>query len=263
MGESVAVVKLGGSVVADLSPSSWDDFAALAVEHRVIVVHGWSRPLLRWQAARGVVAEFRTSQTGYRSRLTDEAVIADILHVCLELREKMCSELTARGVHVHSFVAADTGLISADVRPQRWWIDGKLCASDNLVGQVREISPAGIAGLLTDTAAMPLLTPLARGCDHPYVNVDADHAAAAIAAAAQASLLVMLTDVPGVRIDDSVVRVLRTGDLADVRSQINGGMAKKVRAAERAIAAGVPTAVIGDGALSELMAGRSGTRVVA
>lgn len=262
MSELVAVVKLGGSTVAVLPEQWWDDFAVLARQRQVIVVHGWSRPLLHWQAERGIRAEFRTNQNGHRSRVTDQSVIADIRHVAAEQRELMSRALTSRGVLVRGIVAAEAGLITAEVRRQRWWFNGELVAADNLVGQVRSTDSAAVAAVLADGAAL-LATPLAASPDHPYVNIDADHAAAALAGAAGARDLVMVTDVPGVLIDGSVVPVLHGSPAAGERAQITGGMSKKVRAATAALSAGVKRVVIGSGYVSDLLAGRAGTRVAA
>jgi acetylglutamate kinase len=258
----LVVVKLGGSVLAGLSPSWWDDAAAVAAAAPTVFVHGWSGPLADWQRQRGMEPIFRTNQHGHVSRFTDHAVIQGIRIVARQLRELISRNLSERGVSARCVDAADEGLIEALVRPQRWWVDGELRRLDNLVGTITRVDTAVLAGALGG-GQVPVVTPLARSAGHRYANVDADRATAAIAAQAGATELVMVTDVPGVLVDGVLVPVLRAAELPGLRGQFTGGMRKKVRAAAEAIGSGTGRAVIGCDTLTELRAGRAGTRVVA
>ena len=256
------VVKLGGSVLADLTPSWWDDAAAVAARNQTVFVHGWSRPLADWQRQRGMQPVFRANQHGHVSRFTDHAVIQGIRSVATQLRELISRNLSERGVSARCVDAADEGLIEALVRPQRWWVDGELRRLDNLVGSITRVDPAVLADTLGD-GQVPVVTPLARSAGPRYTNVNADRATAAIAARAGAADLVMVTDVPGVRVNGVLVPVLRAAELPALRGQFSGGMQKKVRAAAEAIGSGTGRAVIGCATLTELRAGQAGTRVVA
>lgn len=256
------VVKLGGSILADLPPSWWDDAALVARRHRLVLVHGWSRPLREWQERRKVRPVFRTSQYGHRSRLTDETVMGDIRHVAAGLRHLVGQRLGDRGVPSRGVDAADAGLLTAEVIPQRWWVGSELRALDNLVGPVSGVDAAAIGRLLGEIAVL-VVTPLARSASHRYVNVDADRAAAAIATTAGAAHLVLVTDVAGVLVGHAPVPVLRPAQLAGLSGQIGGGMRKKVQAAASAASGGVGRVVIGHAAITDLVAGRAGTRMVA
>lgn len=256
------VVKLGGSVVTGLTPSWWDDAAAVAARNQTVFVHGWSRSLEDWQRQRGVEPVFRTNQHGHVSRFTDHAVIEGIRSVASQLRELISLNLSARGISARCVDAADEGLIEALIKPQRWWVDGELRRLDNLVGTITRVDTAVLAGALGD-GQVPVVTPLARSAGHRCANVDADRAAAAIAARAGAADLVMITDVPGVLVNGVPAPVLRAAELPGLRGQFSGGMRKKVRAAAEAIGSGAGRAVIGCATLTELRAGQAGTRVVA
>ena len=256
------VVKLGGSVLAALTPAWWDDAAAVAAGNRTVFVHGWSRPLEDWQRQRGMEPVFRTNQHGHVSRFTDHAVIEGIRSVASPLRELISRNLSGRGVSTRCVDAADEGLIEALIRPQRWWAGGELRRLDNLVGNITRVDTAMLAGIL-GKGQVPVVTPLARSAGHRYANVNADRATAAIAAHAGAADLVMVTDVPGVLVNGVLAPVLHAAELPGLRDQFSGGMRKKVRAAAEAIGSGTGRAVIGCATLTELLAGQAGTRVVA
>ena len=103
------------------------------------------------------------------------------------------------------------------------------------------------------------------------MNVNADHAASALAVTLKAARLVMLTDVAGVL--DGAGRVLRRIRLAEApalirRGVIGGGMIPKVAGAVGAVRRGVGEVDIADGrrprVVSDLLAGRPvGTRIIA
>ncbi len=256
------VIKIGGSVISDLDGDWWDDVAATSLRHQAVFVHGWSRPLLDLQQARGRQPVFLTDQQGHRSRLTDTEVLNEIVEVSASLRALICAQLTRRGVRVVGLEAARDGLLQATVHPQRWWIDRRLQPMTNLVGPVRAVNGIALRSWLEQADAL-VVTPLAHAAQHPYVNVDADRAAAKIAAELAAPALALVTDVDGVLMDGVPVRRLALASLPSVRGHLDGGMRKKVAAAVAAVNDGVPLVVIGRAAVTSLVTGRSGTQLSA
>lgn len=252
-GEGGIVVKLGGSVLPRLAPHWWDDVVAFAPG--LVFVHGWSAPLRQHQQRTGVDPVFLTNQHGHRSRLTDERVIDDIGVVAAGLRALIAQRLADRGLTAVAVDGADSGLLHADIRLQRWWVDGALRKLENLVGPVRAVDGAVLGELRAGSDAL-IVSPLATSITHPRVNTDADRAAVALAIATGAHHLVLVTDVAGVLVGDRPLSSVSTVDV-----NISGGMRKKVRAALVAAQAGVRV-VIGSAPVGDLLAGRAGTEVV-
>ena len=98
---------------------------------------------------------------------------------------------------------------------------------------------------------VPVVAPLARDADGIVCNVNADDAAAGIAAGLGARQLVLLTDVDGVR--DADGRRLDTLTVAEAEHLIDsgviaGGMVPKVRAALSALGWEGSEAIIADSA---------------
>ena len=101
-----------------------------------------------------------------------------------------------------------------------------------------------------------------RNASRP-LNVNADQAAAAIAAALGADELLFVSDVPGVTVDGVTQPTLAAAEIEQMieGGVATGGMAAKLRAAATAVRAGVRAVRIGD--LDMLGIATAGTRLLA
>jgi acetylglutamate kinase len=126
------------------------------------------------------------------------------------------------------------------------------------VGQITETRP-DIIDTLLDRGIMPVVSPISLGLDGHTYNVNADHAAAALACALGAGELVFVSNVPGVL--DECMKTASEADSAGecipaltppeveemiASGAIHGGMVPKVRSALQALEAGVPQVRITD-----------------
>jgi acetylglutamate kinase len=107
------------------------------------------------------------------------------------------------------------------------------------------------------------MAPDASGAEGAPLNVNADDAAAAIAAALGAAELLLVSDVPGVEVDGAVRPALEAGDVETLieLGVAADGMAAKLRAATAALRGGARAVRIGD--LHLLEDARAGTRILA
>jgi len=165
--------------------------------------------------------------------------------------KQLAAGLTAAGVPAIGISGRDGDLMRARLAPDL-----------GRVGTPQRVNPAPIRALW-DAGFLPVVSPVANGPLGEAVNVNADEAALGIARAVGASTLVYLSDVDGVRIDDTAALNL-TSEEAQRRMDdgtIAGGMALKVRVALEASAAGIPDVVIAGKA--RLLGRFPGTRIVA
>jgi acetylglutamate kinase len=101
------------------------------------------------------------------------------------------------------------------------------------VGEIAEINPGLILSLLSE-GYVPVVAPLARGTDGKTYNLNADTAAAALAAALGSCKLVYLTDVEGLYRDlgdhDSLVQRAIVPDLEAMVASggVSAGMLPKL-----------------------------------
>jgi acetylglutamate kinase len=121
----------------------------------------------------------------------------------------------------------------------------------SVVGLRRDLLDAILVG-----GQVPVVAPLARDADGIVCNVNADDAAAGIAAGLGARQLVLLTDVDGVRdADGRRLDALTAGEAETLIDSgvIAGGMVPKVRAALGALAYDGAEAIIADSSAPEAL----------
>ncbi len=242
------VIKVGGN---DLDqPGFLDALAAavarLAETQRCVLVHGGGRAINEVGRAFGLQPVYVDGQ-----RVTDQAAL-DVAEMVLsgQVNKQIVRALLAAGVDALGLSGVDRGLL----RVEPW------AANLGRVGRIVAVR----VDVLRDLCAMgvvPVISPISLGPDGAY-NVNADHAAGAVAAALGAPRAAFVTNVPGVRAEHGVVPRLSVAETLDLiaRGVINGGMIPKVQAALAAVGAGVRQAVITD--LAGLAAG-TGTVFVA
>jgi acetylglutamate kinase len=250
----ILVVKLGGTTIAEQS-HVLADVAAVARRRPVVLVHGGGKRITEWLERLGVPSTFEGGL-----RVTD----AQSLEVAAAvLRGVVNSELVAGlrdlGVDAVGLSGVDGGLLIAERIPQ-------LGLVASVTGLRRDLLDAI---LVADQ--VPVVAPLARDEEGIVCNVNADDAAAGIAAGLGARQLVLLTDVDGVR--DAEGNKLDTLTVAEAEHLIEtgviaGGMVPKIRAALSALGWEGSEAIIADsGAPSALERALSdasfGTRITA
>jgi acetylglutamate kinase len=230
----ILVVKLGGTTIEDQA-HVLADVAAVARRRPVVLVHGGGKRITEWLDRLGVKSRF---QGGLR--VTDEAsleVAAAVLRGVVN--SELVSALRDLGVDAVGLSGVDGGLLVAERVP-----DVGLVAT--VVGLRRDLLDAILVG-----GQVPVVAPLARDETGVVCNVNADDAAAGIAAGLGARQLVLLTDVDGIRGADGGRLSSVTADEAEeliATGTIAGGMVPKVRAALAALTWPGTEAVIADAA---------------
>jgi len=236
----IVVVKLGGTTLAD-QRHVLGEVAALARRRPVVLVHGGGKRMTEWLDRLGVPTRFEGGL-----RVTDPAALEVAAAV---LRGVVNSELVA--------ALRDVGCDAVGLSG----VDGGLLIGQRLpdVGLVATVT--GIRRDLLDSLLVadqvPVVAPLARDEEGVVCNVNADDAAAGIAAGLGARQLVLLTDVDGVRDAngtklDSITAGAAEALIAD--GTIAGGMVPKVKAALAALAWDDTEAIIADGAADGALA---------
>jgi [amino group carrier protein]-L-2-aminoadipate/L-glutamate 6-kinase len=255
------VVKIGGA------PGKRSDrvLDEIARHPEYVLVHGGSAEVARLGTALGRPAEYYTSPSGVVSRRTSAAHL-EVLVLALagNVQTSLVAALGARGVRAVGLSGVDGRLLLARRRTgARAVIDGRTVhLTDDLSGTIERVDGALLATLRT-AGLVPVIGPPAVTADGQVVNVDADRAASAVAAALSAEALVLLTNVPGLLEckDDPSSRIPRIPreDISRFLPLAEGRMRKKLLAAQEAVAAGVGRVVIApsdvDGPVARALAG--------
>ncbi|GJM19827.1 MAG: putative acetylglutamate kinase-like protein [Phycisphaeraceae bacterium] len=245
------VVKVGGGEGISLEHAA-ESFADLvATGARCVLVHGGSHETNVLSVRLGIPPKTITSPSGNVSRRTDRATLdAFLMAYCGKVNKTLVAMLRARTVDAIGLSGIDGGLWHGERKAAIRSVEhGRtVIVRDDLSGRVTGVD-AGLLNLLLDAGRIPVLTPPAITDDGVAINVDADRAAAATAAALGADELLLLSNVPGVLRDPadlaSLIGQVGEGGIEDVRNAASGRMKNKVLAAEEALAGGVSRVVIG------------------
>lgn len=230
----VKVVKIGGAALTD---SGWlADFAraAAAAPDPLVIVHGGGPDISSLSAQLGIGVEWHEGR-----RVTPPEAL-DVASMVLNgrINKRVVAALQVAGVDALGLSGVDGALLRASVA------EG---GAVGCVGRIESVRTALLASLVA-LGHTVVVSPISLGPDGALLNVNADDAAAAIADALEATELVFVTDVPGVR-DDGAVRQWLDADEAQalIRTGVaTGGMGVKLGAALKALEGGVPAVRIGD-----------------
>ncbi len=242
------VVKYGGNamVSAELQRAFAEDMVYLRhVGIQPVVVHGGGPQINEALRIHGIESEFRG---GYR--VTSREAM-DVVRMVLtgQVARTLVSLMNAHGPLAASLSGEDAGLFTG--RRRGTVVDGEEVDLGQ-VGDVVAVDPAGVHRLL-DAGLIPVVSSIAPDGDRPgeTLNVNADAAAAALAAALGAQKLIILTDVEGLYRDwpdrDSLISEITDDELEALLPQLESGMIPKMQACLTAVRAGVPKAAIIDG----------------
>jgi len=239
----IVVVKYGGAAMLneERKRQVMGDIALLhLVGVRVVLVHGGGPEINDLLGRMGKKAEFVDGL-----RVTDKET-AEVVQMVLagKINKGLVALMESFGRHAIGLSGLDGRMIRAQQLDERL----------GYVGEITGIDPTPITTVL-DNDYIPIISTL--GCDkegHVY-NINADTAAAKIAAALKAESLVLMSDIPGllrdVNDESSLIRRINAAEVPQLLEQgvISGGMIPKLDCCTEALQGGVRKVFILDGRL--------------
>jgi acetylglutamate kinase len=261
----VIVVKFGGHAMKDENGNFAKAIsAAQKAGEQVVVVHGGGPQIDVALNAKGIVS---TWIGGFR--VTTQEIFDVVEEVLVnQVGNEVAATLGKAGIKAHAMSARTLPTVIANRRTQL--IDGTL-ADLGFVGNVQKVNPSALLELINQ-GVVPVVAPVSSDEDlETGLNVNADFAAAAIAASLGASSLIVMTDVAGIYRNwpdkDSLIEMITAAELESIKSGFAEGMAPKVQAALDALSFGAKAVRIIDGtdpdSFASALAGQGGTLVVA
>lgn len=252
-GKYMVVLKVGGNELDDpifLSGLANAVRSILDSGHFPIIVHGGGKAIADLQQKLGLTPQFIEGL-----RVTDDASL-DIAEMVLSglMNKRIVRNLINAEVRAVGISGVDDGTIYVE---KMWHPLGDL----GRVGEIQDVDDHLLKTLI-DANIVPVVSPISFGAlDALSYNVNADHAATAIAAKLGAIRLIFISNVPGVLVAGRVVRAITANQATQWIDEgiITGGMIPKVRSAIEAVRGGVAQAVITN--LAGVMEG-SGTGII-
>jgi acetylglutamate kinase len=217
-------------------------FLRLAGIHPV-VVHGGGPQISAMLKRLGLPGEFRGGL-----RVTTPETI-DVVRMVLvgQVGRELVGLINQHGPYAVGLSGEDAGLFTAEKRTAL--VDGE-AVDIGLVGDVVQVNPDAVLDIVK-AGRIPVVAGVAPDVDGQVYNINADSAAAALAAALDATKLVVLTDVEGLYANypdpESIISELTAAELEPLLPQLESGMAPKMEACLRAVRGGVPQAHVIDG----------------
>jgi len=232
------------------SESAVSDLETVTRHASTVLVHGGGDTVTGIAEKLGIPQKFVTSPEGFRSRYTDaETMQIYTMVMAGKVNKQIVMELLTKKIPAIGLSGLDGGLIRAkrksrlivkDERGRRKAIDG------GYTGLLTQTDGTLLRTLL-DAGYVPVIAPIALGEGDEALNIDGDRTAAHIATAIKADTLLLMTDVPGIRLQSTVSRNLSSGEAKKILPNLGPGMITKVYAAIEAISGGVNRVVVAPG----------------
>src|SRR5687768_7292876 len=247
--DKTIVVKVGGSIMDDeqaLSSILTDVVFMNYVGMQPILVHGGGKAINQAMETAGLEPQMVMGR-----RYTDERTLAIAEHVlCNQINKFIVNFIQSQGCEAMGLHSLSSVVLFAE-KTYLQGPDGRRIDL-GMVGEVKSVN-ARLLQLLVQADSIPCIATIARDNAGGKLNVNADTAAGAVAAAMKAEKLVVVSDTHGIRSkpDDpaSLVRHLTIAQTDDMvkTGVISSGMLPKVEACVTALRGGVNKAHIIDG----------------
>lgn len=237
------VVKYGGNAMVneDLKEAVMSDIVLMQlVGINVVLVHGGGPEISGMLQKIGKESQFIDGL-----RVTDGETI-DIVQMVLagKVNKDLVQLLERHSGHAIGLCGLDGGMIKAE----------KLNSAEDLgfVGNITEVN-IDIISHATASGYVPVIATVAGGKNGEVYNINADIAAARIAAELGAEKLILMSDIRGLLRDkddeNTIIPAVNVSDVPKLQNQgiISGGMIPKIDCCVEAVRRGVESAVIIDG----------------
>ncbi|GAA4183320.1 acetylglutamate kinase [Gryllotalpicola kribbensis] len=247
--DKIVVIKFGGNAMVrpELQRTFAEDLVYLRYAGlRPVVVHGGGPQISAMLDRLGIESEFKG---GYRVTTPEAMEVVRMVLTGHINRGIVRSINDLNPTLALGMSGEDAGLFTG--RKRGAIVDG-VEVDLGLVGDVIAVDPEAILTQL-DAGRIPVVSSVAPDVDVPgqSLNVNADAAAAALAAALGAEKLVILTDVAGLYRDwpdrSSMLTSIPADELRELLPGLESGMIPKMSACLDAVDGGVPKAAIIDG----------------
>lgn len=237
------VVKYGGNAMIneELKSAVMSDIVLLQlVGVNVVLVHGGGPEINAMLKKIGKESQFVNGM-----RVTDEETI-DVVQMVLagKVNKSLANQLNLSGGKAIGLCGLDGNLLKARKQTKNGDI--------GFVGDITDVDVAVINDVI-NSGYIPVIATVAGGYDGEVYNINADIAAAAIAAKLNAQKLILMTDVRGLLRDkdneDTLISIVNVSDVPRLKNEgiISGGMIPKIDCCVEAVRQGVDRAHILDG----------------
>ena len=239
----IIVIKYGGNAMTseELKAAVMSDLVFLKqAGAQPVLIHGGGPEISATMKEMGLTPRFID---GLRYTDADTMRVVQMV-LCGKTNKDLVKLINMRGVKAMGLSGLDGGMIKTE----------KLMGQTDLgfVGNITAVDPQPVVDVM-DKGYIPVIAAVGVDDAGQVYNINADTAAAAIAAALSCGNITLMTDIKGLMRDpgdeDSLITAADTAELAELidKGTVSGGMIPKVRCCMDAVKNGVREAHIIDG----------------
>lgn len=239
----IIVIKYGGNAMTseELKAAVMSDLVFLKqAGAQPVLIHGGGPEISATMKEMGLTPRFID---GLRYTDADTMRVVQMV-LCGKTNKDLVKLINMRGGKAMGLSGLDGGMIKTE----------KLMGQTDLgfVGNITAVDPQPVADVM-DKGYIPVIAAVGVDDAGQVYNINADTAAAAIAAALNCGNITLMTDIKGLMRDpedeDSLITAADTAELAELidKGTVSGGMIPKVRCCMDAVKTGVREAHIIDG----------------
>ena len=243
-------IKIGGSVVDNLHPSTIDDIKKVVAQEGVILVHGGGKEVTKVTEQLGKEPKFVVSPSGIKSRYTDKET-SEIFTMVMSgrINKAIVQMLQKNGINAIGLSGMDGKTIEANRKKKLMIMNEKgrkQVIDGGYTGKISNVN-SDLIKTIMDKGYTPVISPIAISEESEFLNVDGDRAAANVAGHVKADKVLFITNVDGLLMEDKLVEKLSLEEAKEIMPKIGFGMEKKILAATEALEMGVTEALIANG----------------
>jgi len=243
-------IKIGGSVVDGLHPSTISDLKKVSQHEKIILVHGGGKEVTKISEALGKEQKFIVSPDGIKSRYTDKETVEIFTMVMSGKINKMIVRMLQKnGINAVGLSGIDGKIIQAERKKKLIVINEKgrkMAIDGGYTGKIQDVN-SSLVSVILDQGYVPVISTIALSEEFDFLNVDGDRAAAYVAGKMHSDKILFLTNVDGLMMDDKLVKKLSLSKAKEILPKIGFGMEKKILAATEALELGVKEALVANG----------------
>lgn len=250
------VVKVGGGQGINLAGVA-EDIADLMAEEQeqFVIVHGGSAETLLLAAQLNHPLQFLTTRSGMMGRYHDPKTMeVFVMATAGKVNKFLVERLQAVGVNAIGLSGIDGRLFTGSRQEEQAYVDADghdITLPRDFTGRLEHVN-TDLLNLMLDHGYVPVVTPIALSREGETIYIDADRAAANIAAALGAGTYVVLGSVPGLLKDpEDPTTLIRRIEIDQFDSFVEefarGRMKRKLAATLEALQGDVHHIVISDG----------------
>jgi acetylglutamate kinase len=228
----VVIVKFGGNAIGNeavLEGLIDDAVAMIKAGIHVVVVHGGGTAVNDALAAIG-----KETKKLNGLRVTDEETLAIAVKVFGEINNKLTEKFRQKGVSALGFCSQSTLPFQTE----------KMSEELGFVGEIVDVHSGNIESWMW-AGWIPVVSPLGVDGGGQFYNINADHAALALATNLEADGLIFMTDVPGVLKDFKEPKsrighvTLASAEALIADGTVSGGMLPKIKSCVKGVQNGI------------------------